>query len=384
MKNIPIKKLLAAVAILLVFGVVRLPLERGIFAQLEDRGFIYDNVDLSMMEKLGQDGFAAALGGFRPLVASFYYLKAYTDAMEKEEWGRVDQAYGLITTLQPRNGHYWDNYLWHIGWNAYAWANGEAEYMERLGKSWEASNLKTFTAQGYLDRAEEIGLKGANIVKDDYRLYQRMGLFYSEKRDDKLQAARWFQKGSEIEGAPRFMHNLYAIFLSEVEGYEEEAYPLIADRYWNPDPRKRALTVYIQMESLEDRLAQRLLDEKGIAEVERLAKEDPDDYLHLVALAKHYLEVENSPADAMAVYESMLRPGAVEVPAFYRLKWALLAAGFPEREAIAYRTLREVLPEVKRRLTPEEEAIVRPLEERLGIPDKARLFPAKNPPAEPQ
>ena len=36
MKNIPIKKLLAAVAILLVFGAVRLPLERGIFAQLED------------------------------------------------------------------------------------------------------------------------------------------------------------------------------------------------------------------------------------------------------------------------------------------------------------------------------------------------------------
>ena len=76
----------------------------------------------------------------------------------------------------------------------------------------------------------------------------------------------------------------------------------------------------------------------------------------------------------MGVYEDMLRPGGVKVPEFYKLKWALLASAFPEREAIAYRTLREALPEIRRRLTPEEEAIVRPLEERLNIPPEQRLF----------
>ena len=54
-----------------------------------------------------------------------------------------------------------------------------------------------------------------------------------------------------------------------------------------------------------------------------------------------------------------------------------LAAGFTEREAIAYRTLREVLPELRRRLTPDEEAVVRPLEDRLDIPNEARLFPSR-------
>ena len=215
------------------------------------------------------------------------------------------------------------------------------------------------------------------MVKDDYRLYQRLGHLYEDKFGDKCEGARWYKKGSEVEGAPVFMHNIYAILLSDCEGAEDEAYPLIAERYWNPDPRKRALSVYIQMESLEDRLAQRELDEKGIDEVRRLAESDPENYLHRVALAKYYRDVEQSPAKEMGVYEEMLRPGGVRVPDFYRLRWALLAAGFTEREAIAYRTLREVLPELRRRLTPDEEAVVRPLEDRLDIPNEARLFPSR-------
>jgi hypothetical protein len=380
MRGIPLRKIIAAAVVLLIFGLVRLPLERSVEGQLQVGGYVEESVDLSMMEKLGQGGFAAALGGYRPLVASFYYLKAYIDAMDNEEWGRVDQTYGLITTLQPRNGHYWDNYVWHIGWNAYAWANGEADYQGHLGNNWKASNLRNITAPAYLQRAKDIGLKAVTMVKDDYRLYQRLGYLYEDKLDDPCQGARWYQKGSQVAGAPAFMHNIYAILLSECEGAEEEAYPLIAERYWNPDPRKRALSVYIQMESLEDRLAQRELDEKGIDEVRRLAESEPDHYLHRVALAKYYREVEHSPAKEMGVYEEMLRPGEVEVkvPSFYRLRWALLAAGFPERGPIAYRTLREVLPDLRRRLTAEEEAVVRPLEERLDIPQDARLFPSKN------
>jgi hypothetical protein len=377
MRGIPLRQIIAAVLVVLAFGLVRLPLERKVEGQLRGGGYLEDNVELSMMEKLGQGGFAAALGGYRPLVASFYYLKAYVDAMDNEEWGRVDQTYGLITTLQPRNGHYWDNYVWHIGWNAYAWANGEADYQDQLGNHWKASNLRNITAPGYLERAEEIGLRAVAVVKDDYRLYQRLGLLFDDKFGDKCQAARWYQKGSQVEGAPEFMRNIFAILLSECEGAEDEAYPLIAERYWNPDPGRRALSVYLQMESLEERLAQRELDAKGIDEVRRLAESDPGTYLHRVALAKYYREVEHSPEKEMGVYEEMLRPGGVRVPAFYRLRWALLAAGFPERETIAYRTLREVLPELTRRLTPEEEAVVRPLEERLDIPQEARLFPAK-------
>ena len=138
------------------------------------------------------------------------------------------------------------------------------------------------------------------------------------------------------------------------------------------------------MEKLEDTLAQRLLDEKGVDEVQRLAEEQPEIYLNLAALARHYLYVENAPRQAMRMYEEMQRLDGVRVPGFYKFKWAMLAAGFPEREAIAYRTMREVLPELRRKMTPAEEAVLRPLEERLNIPDEARIFKSKKAEEPPQ
>ncbi|MFT4546340.1 MAG: hypothetical protein ACI8XO_000998 [Verrucomicrobiales bacterium] len=376
MHGIPKKNLVAAAGLLIVFGLVRLPIEHNVDEQLRAGLFTDDNIGLPMMEKLGQDGFAAALGGFRPLVASYYYLIAHHNAFDKEEWGRVDQQFGLITTLQPRSGHYWDQYVWHLGWNAYAWANNEADYQRRLGNEWKASNLENITAPGYLDRAVEVAERGATMVGDDWRFYQRVGFLYEDKFKDPCKAAEWFQRGADVGDAPKFMGNIAAIFLSRCEGNEDEAYPLIAERYWNPAPGRRAVTVLIQMEALEDRLAQRELDELGIDAVRRLVASAPEDYLHSAALARYYTEVENSPEKAMGVYEGMVRSD-VRVPSFYKKKWAMLAAGFPEREKAAYATLRTELEGTRWRLSEEEAAVVRPLEDRLKIPEDARLFRAK-------
>lgn len=376
MRGIPLKRIAIVLAMLLAFGALRLPLERRITGQLRAQQFLDDNVNVPMLEELGQSGFAAALGGFRSLVASYYYIVAHVNAFDKEDWAKVDQQYGLITTLQPRSAHYWDQYVWHIGWNAYGWALREADYQAHLGNDWKASNLKNITAPGYLARAEEVALKGARLVRDDFRFYQRIGTLYEDKFDDVCEGARWYQKGSLIEGAPRYMRNIFAILLAQCEGAEDEAYPLIRERYLNPDPTRRALSVDIQMASLEERLARRELAQKGVDEVRRLAGSEPENYLHRVALALYYAEVEGSPEKAMGVYEEMLRPGAVEVPAFYKAKWAMIAAAFPEREALAYRSLRDWLIKTQRRLTSEEAAVVRELEQRLEIPRGRRLFPA--------
>ena len=383
MRGIPPKQLAIALALLLGFGAARLPLEHRISEELRDQYFLDDNVDVPLLEKLGQGGFAAALGGFRSLVASFYYIIAHVNAFDKEDWGKVDQQYGLITTLQPRSGHYWDQYVWHIGWNAYAWAQREADYQEFLGNDWKAWNLRNVTAPGYTERAEEVALRGASLVRDDYRYYQRVGLFYEDKLDDICAGARWFQRASQIDGAPRYLANIYAILLAQCEGAEGEAYPLIRERYWNPDPNRRALSVPIQMESLEDRLARRALERHGADGIRRLIVEEPENYLHRAALALHYAEEVGSPERAMAVYDEMNRLEGVRVPEFYKGKWAFLAAGFPEHEVEAYRTLRELLLKTRRRLKPGEEAILRPLEERLGVRQNLRLFPDPRKPQTP-
>ena len=381
MRGISIYKLIAAAVILIVFGLVRLPLEEGIEDQLREAKFVDDNVDLPMMDKLGQGGFAAALGGFRPLVASVYYLIAFTQAMDEEEWGRVDQSFGLITTLQPHNEHYWEQYVWQIGWNAFAWANNEAEFQERLGNDWKADNLRSFSAPGYLERAEEIALKGARIIDDDWRFYQRVGNLYDEKFDDRCEAARWYKKGADLDGAPNFMHSIYVIYLADCEGAEDEVYPLLQQRYWSEDPRGRSPSVILRMDRIESFLAQREIDELGIDEVKRRAakeREDRDGYLERAALAQYYSGAGKDPQAAMAVYEDMLKPGGPDVPNYYKLKWAMLAADVPGQEEVAYGTMRQVFKFDRRRPSAEEEAVLRILESKVDVPEGMELYPTRD------
>ena len=379
MKGIPVKKLVLALLVLVGFGVARLPLENGMASQLRDQEFLDDNVDVPMLDQLGQGGFAAALGGFRSLIASYYYIKSHVDGFEQNKWEKVDQQYGLITTLKPRTAHYWDLYTWHIGWNAYSHTMRNAEYERLHGSELKAWNLENVTAPGYLDRAEQIALKAVSIVDDDFRLYQRLGQFYIDKRGDPCGAAEWYRRGSELEGAPRYMYRLYAIYLAECPGSEELAYEHISARYWSEHPQERSLSVRLYMEELEDKLAQKELEEKGVDGVRAAIAAEPDNYLHLAALAQYYLGEGAEPAKAMDIYRAIVSKGqdGVRIPIFYNKKWALLAADVPKLQRAAHETLRRVIHQTRRRLTPEEAAIVRPLEEKLNLPMEERIFGGK-------
>ena len=72
MRGIPLRQIIASVLLILGFGLVRLPLERRLEGQLRGAGYLEDNVELSMMETLGQRAFAAALGGSSALCRARY------------------------------------------------------------------------------------------------------------------------------------------------------------------------------------------------------------------------------------------------------------------------------------------------------------------------
>ena len=179
------------------------------------------------------------------------------------------------------------------------------------------------------------------------------------------------------------MHRIFVVLLARSKQADDEAYPLLQERYWGDGPRDRSPSVRVLMEQVEDRLGARMLEEEGVEAVRRRAESDPDNYFYRATLAKHYAEIADEPRQAMEIYRAMVDSGG-QVPEYYRMKWALLAAGFPEYEVAAYRTLREFLAESRRRLTPEEAAIIQPLEERvrgrLNLPEEALLFPGKSDP----
>ena len=72
-------RLFFAFAMLLVFGVMKLPAERALSLQHRSgsAGQFADVVNLDLREKIGQLGFVAALSGFRAMLADFLFIKAH-------------------------------------------------------------------------------------------------------------------------------------------------------------------------------------------------------------------------------------------------------------------------------------------------------------------
>src|SRR5437763_15224172 len=112
------RRVLLAFAVLLIFGVFKLPAERAISLQHRQLQFA-DVVNLDLREKIGQLGFVAALSGFRAMLADFLVVQAHV-AWERTEWGRVLLLFRQVTTLQPQVPLFWDMAAWHMAWNASA------------------------------------------------------------------------------------------------------------------------------------------------------------------------------------------------------------------------------------------------------------------------
>src|SRR5512132_544456 len=103
---------LIALAVLIVMGLLKLPVERDLAALHRQEHFRSVEFNLDLREKLGQLGFIAALSGFRSIVADMLFIRAHV-TWERTEWGRVLLLFRHVTTLQPRAILFWDMAAWH-------------------------------------------------------------------------------------------------------------------------------------------------------------------------------------------------------------------------------------------------------------------------------
>src|SRR5437773_12102076 len=110
-------RFISVVIILFVFGVIKLPAERAIFAQHRQEHFRSVEFNLDLREKLGQLGFIAALSGFRSIVADMLFIQAHV-AWERTAWGRVLLLFRHVTTLQPSEILLCDMAAWQLTWYA--------------------------------------------------------------------------------------------------------------------------------------------------------------------------------------------------------------------------------------------------------------------------
>lgn len=232
---------LAVAAALVLFGLVRLPLERSLESAQRAAFIRPEPPSLGVRDQLGQLSYAAALSGFRSLVAAFLWIEAHT-AWEQTAWGKMAGLFRTVTALQPRSLVYWDLSSWHMAWNAATAA--------RQNPKEPSEFLRRRAEREYQMLGREFLEKGIANNPDRYLLQERMGILLRDKFSDHAGAAEAFGKAAAMDEAPPYLKRLAAYELASVGGKEREAYEKLCEIYdLGAEERKpRVLTLLHELE----------------------------------------------------------------------------------------------------------------------------------------
>ena len=248
---------LIALAVLIVMGLLKLPVERDLAALQRQEHFRGVEFNLDLREKLGQLGFIAALSGFRSIVADALFIQAHV-AWEQTEWGRVLLLFRHITTLQPRAILFWDMAAWHMAWNASVAAINDRT-QPRLALRVKAQREYFALGKDFLER-------GIKNNPDRPQLYEALARLYQEKYKDHERASEYFAKAAALPGAPDYDRRFSAYELSYCEGREREAYERMRKLY-DEGEKERLPTLITRLKFLENKLNipqdQRIPDKEG-------------------------------------------------------------------------------------------------------------------------
>lgn len=158
------KRALQVAGVLLLFGVVKMPLEQGMTHDLRKRRLLEEPLRLGVGEDLGQAGLAALLGGLRGLAACMFQLRAHVE-FTHVNWAKVDSLYKLVTRLQPREARYWEEAAWHMAYNAASF------YLYNMELK---PSLRGQLYHDHVKRGVAILEEGLKFLPDNPRLWQKL------------------------------------------------------------------------------------------------------------------------------------------------------------------------------------------------------------------
>jgi hypothetical protein len=237
-------RLVLVVAMILAFGVTKLPAERALFAQHRQEHFRGVEFNLGLREQIGQLGFVAALSGFRSIVADILFIQAHV-AWERTEWGRLLFLFRQVTTLQPRAILFWDMAAWHMAWNASVAAMNDQTQPRQA--------LRVKAQREYFALGKDFLEHGIKNNPDRPQLYESLARLYKEKYQDHQRASQFFAKAAALPGAASYDKRFSAYELSYCEGREREAYNQLRKLY-DEGEKERLPTLIKRLKFLEDKL----------------------------------------------------------------------------------------------------------------------------------
>ena len=357
--------ILISIAILVVFGFARIPLESKTEDQLEKFGFRDWSPDISAREQLTQASFIGAIGGFRSLIASVYDLRAH-EAFRNKDWASVERFRKITTSLQPRFAKHWDLAAWDMAWNAYAYYRSRSEFCEDDLERWQ---IEKIIMPNYLEKGLEFAKEGAAWTPESYLLPMVIGDIYSQKYKNPKLAAQWYFKSSQAEDAPTYIYRAYATQIARCEGMEKKAYEVVSGLY--NDGKIRTLTIRRDMERLEDYFIDDLMRNNSLVELQKMSEQNPSDYLINAAIGRYHLTSDSDVKSAVEAYREILKNP--KSPQFYRRQFGFVLAKNPDYQENAYQLLKKIYINVPAIFREKDVIELSNIENHLNIPSDERV-----------
>lgn len=223
------RKLLVVFLALIVAGLAKHPFEKGFTDNLRERRLLVKPIDLDTRKALGQTSYAIALGGMRSLIASTKNLKAHAH-FEHQEWGKLEDEFQTITTLQPHTRYYWDVASWHLAYNAYA------DFGDRPNIP---DARRRFLQKDYLARGIRFLEDGIDSNPDDWRLRQALVRILTDpfKPNDLPKAVAALEDAITIADSPQILHRELLYALARMPNRNEDAWRVAREVWSNPNNR---------------------------------------------------------------------------------------------------------------------------------------------------
>jgi tetratricopeptide (TPR) repeat protein len=155
-----------------------------------------------LRDELSQGLTIGVLSGMRSVVADLVWLEV-TTAWMKEDWWKMGTYINLCTALQPRAPVFWDMGGWQMAWNASVAAMQDPTQPNELRRI-KASRF-------WIDRGLEIYNRGLENNPTYWHLWMDTAMLYQQRLKDYHKAAEYYQKASELPGAPIFLERFPAI-----------------------------------------------------------------------------------------------------------------------------------------------------------------------------
>ena len=217
---------------LVAHGLLRWPMESALTKEWRASHVLGPELDLDLREKLGQNAFAAALGGARSVVASIENLRAFT-AWQDRDWALVEQRFRLVQQLQPRVPDYWDTGAWHMAYNASGYYRFDWRGPRGENNPAALERLRMDYWRQYILKGQEMFADGIRNNPESWTLAEKAALLHSDvyKIADHRKAAAYYEHAAAIEGSPQRIPRFLGYELSFLPDRRREALDLFTRLY---------------------------------------------------------------------------------------------------------------------------------------------------------